>query len=312
MHITKGPDDGEHRVLGLTVKVRTLPKLAAQRVKDKVTLDGKLDEWTKGARTESFTNTQTGEEGAFRATARVMYDESNLYVAFEVADTFLKSSFQKPDDHLWEQDAVEIMLDPDGDGRDYFEVQASPLGVVFDTRYNSPREPKPWGDMSWQSKAQVKVEAKGSANDEEADEGYTVEMAIPWSSFAPEVKSPPHAAEIWRVNFFVMDAQKIGMRTVGWSAPRVPDFHTLNRFGQVLFPVDVSGTTTPAVEGAAKTEQAAAAEPAASTPAEKSAAPAQTAKAAAPRPPAPAKAEKAAPPPAPVAPAEKPAEKTGK
>ena len=244
MHITKGPDDGEHRVLGLTMKVRTLPALTAHRVGEKVTVDGKLEEWVKAS-----------EPGAFRANARVMYDDANFYVAFEVADTFLKSSFQKHDDHLWEQDAVEIMIDPDGDGRDYFEVQASPLGVVFDTRYASKRKPQRWGELGWQSKAEVKVEAKGKANDEKADEGYTVEMALPWSAFAPQVAHPPRAAEVWRINFFVIDAQQFGVRAVGWSPPRVPDFHTLDRFGQVRFPVDVSGAKTPAPTPAATSKR---------------------------------------------------------
>lgn len=306
MHITKGPDDGEHRVLGLTVKVQTLPKLSALRVKKQITLDGKLDEWAKAARTAPFVNTQTGEPGAFQATARVMYDDANLYVGFEVSDSFLKSAFQKPDDHLWEQDAVEIMLDPNRDGRNYFEIQASPLGVLFDTRYNSPREPKPWGELSWQSKAKVKVALKGTANDEDPDEGYTVEMAVPWGSFAPEVTAPPRAAEVWRVNFFVMDAQKIGIRTAGWSPPRVPDFHTLDRFGQVVFPVDVSGTTAPAVETRASTGQPAAAEQAASSqkaPAatEKATAPPQTGKAERQPAAAPAESEKPAASPAPSA-----------
>ncbi len=246
MHITKGPDDGEHRVLGLTVKVRTLPVLTAHRVEEKVAVDGKLGEWAKAAKSTPFVNTQTGEPGAFQASTRVMYDDAHLYVAFEVADTFLKSSFQKHDDHLWEQDAVEIMIDPNGDGRDYFEIQASPLGVVFDTRYATRRQPKPWGELGWQSKAEVKVETKGTANDEDADQGYTVEMALPWSAFAPQVANPPRADAVWRVNFFVMDAQKIGMRAAGWSPPRVPDFHTLDRFGQLKFPVDVSGAQSSA------------------------------------------------------------------
>jgi hypothetical protein len=38
------------------------------------------------------------------------------------------------------------------------------------------------------------------------------------------------------MNFFVMDATKDGQRAVGWSAPLIGDFHTLERFGRVIFP----------------------------------------------------------------------------
>ena len=34
---------------------------------------------------------------------------------------------------FWEQDAVEIMVDPDGDGNHYFELQVSPTGNIFET-----------------------------------------------------------------------------------------------------------------------------------------------------------------------------------
>jgi hypothetical protein len=37
------------------------------------------------------------------------------------------------------------------------------------------------------------------------------------------------------VNFFVMDARKEGQRAAGWSAPRIGDFHTLAKFGRVVF-----------------------------------------------------------------------------
>jgi hypothetical protein len=38
------------------------------------------------------------------------------------------------------------------------------------------------------------------------------------------------------MNFFVMDAREHGQRAVGWSPPMIGDFHTLNRFGRVVFP----------------------------------------------------------------------------
>jgi hypothetical protein len=62
-------------------------------------------------------------------------------------------------------------------------------------------------------------------------------MAIPWTAFAtgePPAK-PPAAGTIWRINFFVMDARERGQRAVGWSPPRVGDFHILEKFGRVQF-----------------------------------------------------------------------------
>jgi hypothetical protein len=43
------------------------------------------------------------------------------------------------------------------------------------------------------------------------------------------------------MNFFVMDALEKGQRAVGWSPPLIGDFHTLDRFGRVVFPQAASG-----------------------------------------------------------------------
>ena len=108
-----------------------------------IKLDGKLDEavWAEAKPTAMFVNTMTGDAADFKVSAKAAWDAKNLYVAFDVADDYLKSTFTKDDEHLWEQDAIEIMIDPDGDEKNYFELQVSPAGKVFDTRYDSRRVP---------------------------------------------------------------------------------------------------------------------------------------------------------------------------
>jgi hypothetical protein len=129
------------------------------------------------------------------------------------------------------------MFDPDGDARNYFELQVSPRGVHFDTRYDAPRDPRPFGHVDWSSQVQSGVRLNGSLDDATPDVGYTVELRVPWSAFAAgeTPASPPAAGDTWRINFFVMDARERGQRAVGWSAPMVGDFHTLAKFGRVVF-----------------------------------------------------------------------------
>jgi len=246
LHVTEGPHDAENRAraLELTVldsaKAGELPRLVARRLHAPLTLDGKLDEadWKAAETSSGFVQTMTGADGSFAARVRVAYDAQKLYLGYEVADDFLKCSFSKPDDHLWEQDAIEVMIDPEGDAKNYFEIQVSPTGLVFDTRYDSRRRPQPFGDLSWSSRTEAKVSVDGTPNDDEADKGYVVEMAVPWEALAagPTKAPPPAANTTWRMNFFVMDAREKGQRAVGWSPPLVGDFHTLERFGQVVFP----------------------------------------------------------------------------
>ena len=218
---------------------KPLPRLAARRLMGEILLDGKLSEadWAAAQLAGPFVSTMRGDKGEFQANAKVLYDAEQLYIGFQVADDLLRSSFSKKDEHLWEQDCVEVMFDPDGDGQNYFELQVSPAGVSFDTRYDTRRQPRPFGDVEWDSQVQAKALPDGTLNDEQADSGYTVEMAIPWGAFRAGGKpaDPPAAGDSWRMNFFVMDLQKKRQRAVGWSPPMIGDFHTLNRFGRVLF-----------------------------------------------------------------------------
>jgi len=240
MHITRGKDDGEHRVLAVKIPVRIIAELSARKTSKAVTIDGVLDEedWKRTEASGPFSETGSGEKGLFMANSRVMYDDQKLYVAFEVNDSYVKSTFGERDEHLWEQDAVEIMLDPNGDGKNYFEIEVSPTDVVFDTRYDSPRKPKPFGHIDWDSQAEVKAKVEGKPNDDKPDKSYVVELAIPWQAFnviTPTPALPPVANSSWRVNFFVMDVQKSGKRAVGWSPPLVSDFHVPDRFGVISF-----------------------------------------------------------------------------
>lgn len=241
MPVVRGKQDGSRRAEALRLRVEgsaapegaavDLPELAARRRQGPLEIDGNLNEsdWGSAPDTGPLVNTMTGGPGAFPARARVLYDDAQLYVAFVVDDDFIKATHERTDDHLWEQDTVEIMLDPDGDAKNYFELQVSPRSVHFDTRYDAPRVPRPFGHVDWDSR----VRGRSSPS----ERGYTVEMAIPFEAFAvgdPPAK-PPQAGAIWRMNFFVMDARERGQRAVGWSAPRVGDFHTLGRFGRVRF-----------------------------------------------------------------------------
>ena len=253
LHVTQGPHDGQNRARALELTVLEtehageLPQLTAHKLQQKLTLDGKLDEpdWKAAKPSQPFLQTMTGAQGSFGARVRVAYDAERLYLGYEVEDDYLKCSFEQPDDHLWEQDTIEVMLDPDGDRKNYFEIQVSPTGLTFDTRYDSRRQPQPFGDTQWSSETQAKVGLDGTPNDEAADKKYVVEMAVPWAALAagPTKAPPPAAGAKWRINFFVMDARQKGQRAVGWSPPLVGDFHTLERFGEVVFPEASSGSS---------------------------------------------------------------------
>jgi len=216
-----------------------IPEANAPRATGEITLDGILDEadWDQATVTERFVRTMDGLPGEPVVTARLMWNDDSLLVAFEVRDDFLKCTLEGHDAHLWEQDAVELMIDPDGDGEGYFELQVSPTNLVFDTRFDTVRQPAPFGYPAWQSGLVAGVDARGTPNDDEMDDGYTVEARIPFAAFAAgsDPAEPPQEGQTWRVALYVLDARPEGQSGVGWSPPLVGDFHVPDRFGRVTF-----------------------------------------------------------------------------
>lgn len=225
------PPDSEQAV---PAAQRPLASLQVPYLTGQLNVNGRLDEqpWRNAPATTQFVTTMQGGSCQAQATSKWLWNEDFLFVAFEVEDPFLKSTFRDRDAHLWEQDAVELLFDPKGDGVDYYEIQVSPTGNVFDTRFDRRREPRPFGHVDWNSQAKVGVVVSGKVNDDKADHGYTVEIALPWAAF--DVGGARPEAIPLRANMFILDkVAEGGQRACGWSPPLLPDFHVTDRFGHI-------------------------------------------------------------------------------
>jgi len=249
--------DGEQRAALIELPVRgsqpatqkgtAVPSIDVPRLASGVTItiDGLLDEpaWSAATVAGPFVSPATGKpapRGPVQGSAKLLYDDTNLYVAFEVEDHKLRGGFavDATDPHLWTRDTVEIMVDPDGDGdnRDYYEIQISPQNLVFDSqfdRYNQPRGGPngPFGHQQWSAKLDSAVTLRGSLDDDSDDDhGYCVEAQIPWTSFHKARRSPPRAGDSWRLNFYAM----VNNGGVAWSPILGKgNFHRASRFGRV-------------------------------------------------------------------------------
>jgi len=226
-----------------------VPELRVPRTTDgsAIVIDGKLDEpaWKKAAVAGPFVHPGNGKYDAALlpgGIAKILWDDAYLFVGFEVKDETVRGGFPEGarDPHLWERDTVEIMIDPDGDGdnRDYYEIQVNPQNLVFDTRYDSYNSPNgggkgPFGHEEWSASLTSAVVVHGTIdNPSDKDEGYVVEMKIPWASLQKVKRVPPMGGDKWRMNFYAM--QDNG--GTSWSPILGQgNFHKASRFGRVVF-----------------------------------------------------------------------------
>lgn len=220
---------GAVMLVGCKPGVRTeIQTMDVPRASGAITVDGRLDEpaWQRAARTGPLIDTLTGAIGHPRNAhggVRALWNDEALWLGWTITDsTRVDLGVGQTDPHLWENDCAEVMLDPGGDGRDYYELQVGPSGSVFDTMYRTPRVPRPFGITDWN--AQLRSSARAT------DGGYVVEMAIPWRSIGVQA---PDENTVLRGNFYLMDRTPEGQKFAGWSPPMIGDFHVPDRFGHL-------------------------------------------------------------------------------
>lgn len=175
------------------------PALAAEKsapvhlskFSQKPTIDGKLDDpvWQSAAILKGFIQIQPGDNiAASKATeVRIGYDDKFIYFGFHAYDDpgKVRATVPKRDD-IWEDDNVGMFLDTFNDRRQAYAFFFNPLGIQADGTFTDSR-----GD---DYSVDVVMESKGVLT----DDGYTVEVAIPFKSLRYEAGK----GKIWNAHFF--------------------------------------------------------------------------------------------------------------
>lgn len=207
----------------------SLRRARVQKVDSTIVIDGVLDDkaWASTQPTQPFILSMTGRPAPRECTARLAWNNEALYVGFSAVDNDIESPHEQRDDDLYTKDVVELFLDPDGDGLNYYEFEVSPRGVIFDALFASHRNDLPrsrrWNGASVEGAA-VRV-----------DGGWTAELKVPWSDIKHAPHSPPRVGDEWRGNLFRVDVHPESGDFTAWTAPLRGDFHALDRFGTLVF-----------------------------------------------------------------------------
>ncbi len=212
---------------------------------DKITVDGRLDEpvWqrTPAFRLQKVINTDGPPNQP--TDVRVCWDNDYLYVAFSCKDSDVWATMKNRDEHLWEEEVVEVFVDPDGDGRNYKEFEVNPLGTVVDLNIPRPHHGDLAAALAWDCRGwKTAVRVDGTVNKrDDTDRGWVCEMAIPLADIAPP-RPKPKPGDTWRVNLYRIDRPnktdpKADVQFSAWS-PVQRGYHEPERFGFLTFAGD--------------------------------------------------------------------------
>lgn len=227
----------------------------APRAAQPLTIDGKLDEaaWQAAPWTPFFVDIEgdAKPKPRFKTRAKMTWDDQYFYIAAEMEEPDLWATYDKHDMVIFHEHDFEVFFDPDGDGLHYFEFEINALNTGWDLYLDKPYKDKGKADNGWEIPGlKTAVSLRGTLNDpRDRDQGWTVEMAFPWSAFnrGPRPAVAPKAGEAWRVNFSRVEWQlrvKDGKyeKVPGtkednwvWSPQGVINMHVPEKWGTVRF-----------------------------------------------------------------------------
>jgi hypothetical protein len=168
-------------------------------------VDGALGDvaWSRAAWSEAFVDIEG--EGVrppplFATRFKALRDRDRLYLAAALEEPRLFATLSAHDSVIFHDPDFELFVDPEGDGLGYFELELNALGTTWDLRLDRPYWQGGEADNGWELEGlRVAIALDGTLNDaRDIDQGWTVELALPWSAFR---RSAPRPGESWRVNF---------------------------------------------------------------------------------------------------------------
>jgi hypothetical protein len=228
--------------------VRALPPTESsveyhcRRVSDRaIRVDGDLTDkaWARAIPLDRFqTAGPKPAPAAFASTARLLWSDKRLFLAFDCKTDAIRSKMTNRDDDIWNEECAEIFLCPRGPEAKYYEFEFNPLNTIYDSMLSSWRYEeqvkhyKEW-KLAYNAKiasaTRVQRDAQGKVT------GWTAEAAIPFADLAQADHVPPRVGDVWLFNVFRI--AQINETKCEYSArvPTMADFHRPWKFPRLKF-----------------------------------------------------------------------------
>lgn len=204
---------------------------------------------------------------AWSTRAKMMWDDQRFYLGFALEEPDLWATYDQHDMVVFHENDIEVFIDPDGDGCEYYEIEVNVLGTVFDLFLHRPYRAGGPAEHGWDCEGlRVAIATDGTVNrPDDVDGGWVVELAVPWTALRPPTirgdgrpwslppitehlrSVTPRVGDVWRINFSRVqwDLESDGQRyrkipgraehNWTWTPQWEINMHVPSRWGYVRF-----------------------------------------------------------------------------
>lgn len=212
------------------------PHIGDQAIK----IDAKLDEaaWRLAKSMTDFGIVRTDKKAMRLTTARLLWDDRFLYVAFDCANDGIRAKLRERDAPIWEGEAAEMFLCPKGADAFYYEIDFNPNNAIYDSRIESWKyedQVKNWQKWAKGFNAHIKSAVQIKKGPDDKVTGWTIEAAVPFKDLDVIDGKTPRPGDVWLFNVFRVAMLADGKQELShWQAVK-PEFHRPQQFPRLLF-----------------------------------------------------------------------------
>ncbi len=183
-------------------RTTTIPNMNIPMLSTSPVIDGKIEagEWQSAAVIPAFYDIYGREDKTKPTQCKITRTKDEIIILFECSDNSidkLTKDITNRDGHTWENDSVEVFLDPTGTGNSHYQFAVSCSGAQYDA--------KDW-DSNWDTYWEAKTSIGNNV--------WTAEMRIPLAFLG---KDAINSKDTWAANFNQFTSSGSGVELSSYS-----------------------------------------------------------------------------------------------
>jgi len=244
---------------GLENLFATPENYVVRHVANAPVIDGDINDavWQRAKWTKDFVDIEGDlkPRPPYKTNVKMLWDDNYLYIAARMEEPQVWATLKNHDDVVYHENDFELFIDPATTTHSYYEIEVNALNTIFDLFLNKPYRNRGQGLIGWEANGlRSAVKVQGTLNNtSDTDEGWMVEMAIPFKAITMGFRSrTPENGTIYRINFSrvqydtkIVDGHNVKLKDSAgrnlpehnwsWSPQGEIAMHTPEHWGYLLF-----------------------------------------------------------------------------